>query len=50
MLVKYQRKSFYLLLLYWLLLLVASLFLRPLFPVDETRYASVAWEMWLHGE
>ncbi len=47
---KYQGKSFYLLLLYWLLLLVASLFLRPLFPVDETRYASVAWEMWLHGD
>lgn len=47
---KHKQKSFYLLFFYWLLLLVATLFLRPLFPVDETRYASIAWEMWLHGD
>ena len=29
---------------------VASIWLRPLWPVDETRYASVAWEMWLRGD
>jgi 4-amino-4-deoxy-L-arabinose transferase-like glycosyltransferase len=23
---------------------------RPLFPLDETRYVAVAWEMWLRGE
>ena len=23
---------------------------RPLTPIDETRYVSVAWEMWLHGD
>lgn len=23
---------------------------RPLLPVDETRYVSVAWEMWLRGD
>ena len=23
---------------------------RPLTPVDETRYATVAWEMWLRGD
>jgi len=34
----------------WMLLAVASLWLRPLWPVDETRYASVAWEMWLRGD
>jgi 4-amino-4-deoxy-L-arabinose transferase-like glycosyltransferase len=34
----------------WMLLSVASLWLRPLWPVDETRYASVAWEMWLRGD
>lgn len=34
----------------WLLLAVAALWLRPLWPVDETRYASVAWEMWLRGD
>lgn len=31
-------------------LVAASLLLRPLLPVDETRYASVAWEMWSRGD
>lgn len=31
------------------LLSVAGVLLRPLFPVDETRYVDVAWEMWLNG-
>lgn len=39
-----------LLLLYWLLVLLAALFLRPLIPIDETRYVSVAWEMWQNGD
>jgi 4-amino-4-deoxy-L-arabinose transferase-like glycosyltransferase len=34
----------------WATLAVASIWLRPLWPVDETRYASVAWEMWLRGD
>ena len=34
----------------WLLVLLVSLLSRPLLPVDETRYASVAWEMWLRGD
>jgi 4-amino-4-deoxy-L-arabinose transferase-like glycosyltransferase len=34
----------------WMLLAVACIWLRPLWPVDETRYASVAWEMWLRGD
>ncbi len=34
----------------WMLLAVASIWLRPLWPVDETRYVSVAWEMWLRGD
>lgn len=37
-----------------LLLLAAltavALLTRPLIPVDETRYLSVAWEMWLRGD
>jgi 4-amino-4-deoxy-L-arabinose transferase-like glycosyltransferase len=33
----------------WLLLLVVALATRPLLPIDETRYLSVAWEMWLRG-
>jgi 4-amino-4-deoxy-L-arabinose transferase-like glycosyltransferase len=34
----------------WLLVLLMSLLMRPLLPVDETRYATVAWEMWLRGD
>src|SRR6185295_18388622 len=34
----------------WALLAGLSLSLRPLLPVDETRYASVAWEMWNRGD
>ena len=30
----------------WLAVMVAALKLRPLLPVDETRYLAVAWEMW----
>ncbi len=30
----------------YLVLIVASLYARPLIPIDETRYLSVAWEMW----
>jgi 4-amino-4-deoxy-L-arabinose transferase-like glycosyltransferase len=29
--------------------LIAAWASRPLLPIDETRYASVAWEMWLRG-
>lgn len=27
-----------------------ALYLRPLLPIDETRYLTVAWEMWVGGE
>ncbi|MGZ5007353.1 MAG: ArnT family glycosyltransferase [Methylobacter sp.] len=30
----------------WCVLTLVSLIIRPLFPIDETRYAAVAWEMW----
>lgn len=30
----------------WLALLGVALFCRPPLPIDETRYLSVAWEMW----
>ena len=33
----------------WLLVVAVSL-ARPLLPIDETRYAAVAWEMWLRGD
>lgn len=31
-------------------LTLVALVSRPLMPIDETRYVSVAWEMWLRGE
>jgi 4-amino-4-deoxy-L-arabinose transferase-like glycosyltransferase len=34
----------------WLVLLGVALATRPLLPVDETRYLSVAWEMWQRGD
>jgi 4-amino-4-deoxy-L-arabinose transferase-like glycosyltransferase len=43
-------RALWLLLAGWALFSVASIWLRPLWPVDETRYASVAWEMWLRGD
>lgn len=36
--------------LLWGTLTTASLYIRPLFPIDETRYAAVAWEMWLRDD
>ena len=35
-----------LLVLCWFFLWYSSYLLRPLWPIDETRYVSVAWEMW----
>jgi 4-amino-4-deoxy-L-arabinose transferase-like glycosyltransferase len=34
----------------WALLVVVSHALRPILPIDETRYVSVAWEMWVRGD
>ncbi|WP_431064631.1 ArnT family glycosyltransferase [Methylotuvimicrobium sp.] len=34
----------------WLILTSASLIDRPLFPIDETRYVGVAWEMWSRND
>lgn len=32
------------------LVILVSILVRPLMPVDETRYLAVAWEMWLHDD
>ena len=31
-------------------LFLTAVFFRPLLPIDETRYMTVAWEMWLRGD
>ena len=36
--------------LLWLLLMAVSLLTRSYVPIDETRYVTVAWEMWLRGD
>lgn len=34
--------------LIWCAFMGSALFLRPLLPIDETRYITVAWEMWVN--
>lgn len=34
----------------WLALVALTLISRPLMPIDETRYLSVAWDMWQRGD
>src|SRR4029453_5243109 len=34
----------------WAVSVVTALWCRPLLPIDETRYLSVAWEMWRRGD
>ena len=36
--------------LLWAAAVVTGIALRPPLPVDETRYLTVAWEMWLRGD
>jgi len=36
--------------LLWAALVLSAVFLRPLLPMDETRYFSVAWEMWIRQD
>ena len=43
-----KTASFGVILILWVLVAVLGVSARPLLPVDETRYLSVAWEMWLH--
>lgn len=44
------ERSLAVLLAGWGALAAAAIWLRPLWPVDETRYVSAAWEMWLRGD
>ena len=42
-----KTADFWFSLLLWLLILLMALVTRTILPVDETRYLSVAWEMWI---
>ncbi len=37
-------------LILWGVLIVLNLTIRPLMPIDETRYVGVAWEMWTRND
>ena len=47
---KPERSMLMLALLLLLLLTGVAFVARPMTPIDETRYISVAWEMWLRGD
>lgn len=34
----------------WAVFIAVAVSTRGLWPIDETRYATVAWEMWQHGQ
>ncbi len=44
------KKIHYQILLLWLFLVLLGLNGRSYFPIDETRYVTVAWNMWLNGD
>lgn len=43
-------RSGWLLLLLWMVLVLSSIPTRSYIPIDETRYVTVAWNMWLRGD
>lgn len=45
-----MRQTGYLAILAFALVALAGVLLRPLIPIDETRYLSVAWEMLVSGD
>ena len=47
---KSERSMLMLALLLLLFLTGVAFVARPMTPIDETRYISVAWEMWLRGD
>lgn len=46
----FPRAGAWLALILLAVLAAVALLARPLTPIDETRYVSVAWEMWLRGD
>ncbi len=45
-----NKKISFQILLLWLFLVILGLNGRSYFPIDETRYVTVAWNMWLNGD
>ena len=49
-LMRQSQQNIVLMVVYLAILFVASMASRTLIPIDETRYTTVAWEMWLRGD
>lgn len=45
-----SRRGFWWAALWWMVAVLSGLAIRPLLPLDETRYTAVAWEMRTTGE
>ena len=43
-------KNYSIWMLFWFVLVVVALCVKPYIPIDETRYVGVAWEMWSTGD
>lgn len=46
----FSRSQPALLFAFWVVLVAIALFSRSYIPIDETRYITVAWNMWLRGD
>ena len=44
------KKIHFLIVALWAFLVILGVTSRSFFPIDETRYATVAWNMWLNGD
>ena len=45
-----NKKTSFQILLLWIFLVILGLNGRSYIPIDETRYVTVAWSMWLNGD
>lgn len=46
----FEKNGLWPVLVVWLACILVALFYRGALPIDETRYLSVAWEMWERGD
>ncbi len=45
-----EKYGLWAVLIFWLISISIALLYRQALPIDETRYLSVAWEMWMRGD
>ena len=42
------KKLIFWIMFFWVVIIAVCGWTRPIFPSNELRYISVAWEMWVH--